>query len=211
MSPSPRRDWINEALSRYWGRPAAINKETLQALRRFEKCAEALRAAISELQPSAQCAVLGLSAIRDFAAERSSGIGNPTAAATLLQPLQTLADQLQLLVARSVTACKASPKPSRGRRRQDTLRQLIFELGVLWTAANPYTKGIKAVKGERLGPMLDFVWSELKHARIRVTSKEALGKQLYELRSRISRAARRERLKTTITNVAGRGIVSVRE
>lgn len=122
-----------------------------------------------------------------------------------------LVPQLKMLIAQAEVARRCSPKPRRGPHRRESLWQLIADLGILWSADNPGLKGIVASKGERRGPMLDFVLRELKKANIRVQSKDALGKILYLRRARITERAKTVRQTKIITRKVGSVTLTTRE
>ena len=51
----------------------------------------------------------------------------------------------------------------------------------------PNKKGIKSSKGEREGPMLDFVYNVLRWAKVPVQSKNAIADKLYDMRKLLTR------------------------
>jgi hypothetical protein len=126
-----------------------------------------------------------------------------------------LVPKLKMLVVQTECAKRRAAPPRRGPHGLDpSLRQLIAELGIIWKSENPTLKGIVASKDERRGPMLDFVWNELRKARIRVQSKgraqskDALGKLLYSMRERIAEKAAEVRRRKTVTHEEGHTIIT---
>jgi hypothetical protein len=186
---------IDAAIYRYLC-PAkrASAKESILNIRRLITRAGALQKAIEILSPHNEYAILGEPAMGGIAP-------------------RALQAELTKIITQAKIALRRARKPNRGPRRHNAQRQLLAELGILWAAANPkIQRGICAVKGERLGPMLDFVCAELKRASVKnVGSEEAIGKKLYEMRRLIAEKAAAERLKANREETAGRFMLTVRE
>jgi len=188
------RDAIDAAFDRYRHRARRSSaKESILNIKRCITRASALKAAINALSPRDEAAILGEPAMRGIAP-------------------RALEAELVKIITQAEIALRRTRKPNRGPRRHDAQRQLIAELGVLWAAANPKNqRGIRAIKGERLGPMLDFVIAEVKRAKVNMGSTEAIGKKLYEMRRLVAKKAAEERLKAIREDTSTRFIVTVRE
>lgn len=114
-----------------------------------------------------------------------------------------LVPQLKMLQRQAEHAKRHAAAPRRGPQRKDPLRQLVVDIGIAWQIEYPRVKGITASKGERRGPMLEFISHELKCAKITIRSEAALGKMLYSVRARISERAEAERRKQLVTRKVG--------
>jgi hypothetical protein len=111
----------------------------------------------------------------------------------------TFNKQLQQFLLQIKYAIRQAPKPRRGPRNQDPLRQLVAELGILWAIDNPGIKGVAAHRGEYRGPMVEFVWKRLQKAnrrarrlrqeRLPIRSKQSLAKMLFNTRRSIAQHA----------------------
>jgi len=123
---------------------------------------------------------------------------------------RALVPKLKMLGFQARHAKRHAAPPRRGPRRKDSLRQLIADLGIAWQIEHPDVKGIVArADGERRGPMLDFVYRELKREHVEDRSRQAVGKMLYGLRALILERAEAARGRKLVTQKDGLGVTVV--
>lgn len=165
---------IQDALARFRATQESSDSELVERLQELREHAMALRRTLEALSRDSRAQGL-------IAAWPTRSAVSPLA---LTAPLRQLITQVEHALTRA-------PKPRRGPRgTSPALRQLVMELAVLWSLENPNARGIVASKGERQGPMRDFVWKQLRQAQVPAQSEEALGKMLYSMRTRVAELAR---------------------
>jgi hypothetical protein len=181
---------VSAAIERYRTDMRVSQTKRLEQLQLVKESATVLSEILGKLDADTEHAILGHPALPNV---------HPRDVAT----------QLKRLARQTETAKRRAPPPRRGPRDLSSLRQVVVEIGILWAEANPETaKGIKAVNGERRGPMLDYVWRELRGAEVRLQSKESLGKLLYSMRRLISSKASVERRRRRVIRKVGRVTVT---
>jgi len=126
--------------------------------------------------------------------------------------------QMQQFLLQIRYAIRQAPKPRRGPRNQDPFRQLVTELGTLWTIDNPGVKGVVAVRGEYRGAMVEFVWKRLQKAnrnakrlrqeRLPIRSKNSLAKMLFQMRGSMAQRATAARRRQAVTQKFGSSTVT---
>ena len=189
------RQEIDEAVERYRTSVRVSERERLDSLQQVIDQANQLRRTLDALDSGTRRAIIAPVMLSRDAVD----------------PL-VLTPKLRMLIKQAEHAKRHAPRPRRGPRRHDSLRQLAAEIAILWSIENPLVKkGIKSIRGERCGLMLEFVWGELLRARVRVQSKDALGKLLYSIRAPIARKAAVERKKRLVTRTDGPVTVISRE
>jgi hypothetical protein len=105
---------------------------------------------------------------------------------------------LQKFMVRLIGAEKRILKDIGGARRHDDLRQLLLGLSLIWHDSNPADKGVRLVKSEVMGPLLDFVEKLLMIFAVRTGNgkelkRDTLGRLLFEMRGRAIDIANSER------------------
>jgi len=189
------RKAIDEAVERYRTSVRASEREHLDNLQQIIDQANQLRGTLDALDSGTRRAIIAPVMMSKHAADP-----------------YILVPQLKMLIRQAEHAKRLAPKPRRGPRRHDSLRQLAADIAILWSTKNPLVKkGIKSIRGERCGPMLEFVWGELRRAGVRVQSKDALGKLLYSIRAPIAKQAALASKMRLVTRTYGRVTVISRE
>jgi hypothetical protein len=95
-----------------------------------------------------------------------------------------LTKPLWAFYARTNLTLKNTPPDMGGPKMQLKERNLVFQVAILWRRNFPTGKAVtRTSAGEYRGPLLDFVENVLKLEGVRIQSSNALGKQLYEMRT----------------------------
>lgn len=167
---------------------AAERRDKLQSIR---ERAASLQTALEELTSGPTADPAAVMAIR----------GSPPSSDCVPHYLDpTILDQqLRLFCTQLDVALKTFGAVKTGPHYHSRLRQLLLDLSIIWAAAHELEeKGVKRVRGESVGPMLDWVYTLLLRARVPVQSKNSVADKLYEMRALITKKAAAHREKRVL-------------